>query len=88
MVVHGNAVVLLSPELFGATYNGEKPTLILTPDLDFSREFFPAGKSKAIDGCVEDIPARVEAEAKASIQVVAAPRDKKESHWDAPRDPK
>jgi hypothetical protein len=78
MVVRGNAEVLLGAELFGATYNGEKPSLILPPDMSFSREHFPAQEgSKAMDGCVEELPTRVEAENNASVQIAAAFRDKK-----------
>jgi hypothetical protein len=78
MVVRGNAEVLLGAELFGATYNGEKPSLILTPDMSFFREHFPAQEgSKAIDGCVEELHTRIEAENNASVQIAAAPRNKK-----------
>jgi hypothetical protein len=78
MVIRGNAEILLGPELFGATYSGEKPTLILTPDMSFFREHFPTQEgSKAIDGCVEELPTRIEAEGNASVQIVAATRDKR-----------
>jgi len=78
MVIRGNAEILLGPELFGATYSGEKPSLILTPDMSFSREHFPTQEgSKAIDGCVEELPTRIEAEGNASIQILAGTQNKK-----------
>jgi hypothetical protein len=51
IVVRGDPEIVLGPELFPATYNAEKPTLILAADLSVSREHFPIQEgSKAIDG--------------------------------------
>ena len=88
IVVRGTVKILLTDtDLFSAVYGGQTPTLFLEPDISFSRHHFPPqGGKKALDGCIEDIPTKVEAESKASIQIMAAARDK--SHWDAPPEQK
>jgi hypothetical protein len=83
IVVRGGAEILTGGELFSTTYHGEKPTLLLQPDINFSRQHFPIeGGKRALDGCVDDIPARVEVENSASLQIAAGRHDK--HPWDAP----
>jgi hypothetical protein len=88
IVVRGAVKILLTDtELFSAVYAGQKPTLFLEPDINFSRQHFPPrGGKNALDGCIEDVPTKVEVENKASIQIMAAARDR--SHWDAPPEQK
>jgi hypothetical protein len=83
VVIRGGAYVVTDGDLFSATYRGESPTLILHPDISFSRQHFPPqGTKSALDGCIDDMPTQVEAENSTSLQIMAAPRDK--NHWDAP----
>lgn len=88
IVVRGTVKILLTDtELFSAVYVGQTPTLFLEADISFSRQHFPPqGGKNALDGCIEDVPTKVEAENKSSIQIMAAARDK--SHWDAPPEQK
>jgi hypothetical protein len=79
MVIDGKGkVVLTDPQSFNEAYSGERPTLMLTPDLNFFPQHFPTGEgSKAIDGCVEKIGVQIETESTASVQIGAAARTKK-----------
>jgi hypothetical protein len=79
IVISGKAEAVLSdPESFNDVYNGERPTLILMPDIDFFRQHFPTAEgSKPVDGCVEKMEVQIAAESKVSVQIAAAPRAKK-----------
>lgn len=84
LVVQGNAEILTGGEVFATAYQGQKPTLILEPDINFVREYFPPGGGKnALDGCVDEIATQVEAENKASLQIAGVPHYEK-SPLDAP----
>jgi hypothetical protein len=83
VVIRGGADIVVDADLFSATYRGERPTLILQPDISFSRQHFPPqGGKTALDGCIDDLPTQVEAQNSASLQVMATPHDK--NHRDAP----
>jgi hypothetical protein len=79
LMIRANADLTLSDAmLLSDVYNGEKPTLILTPDVSLARQYFPTMTgSKAIDGCVEKIAAETQANSASSIQISAALREQK-----------